>query len=60
MKDVYKKVDDVLLNVVCSIFDLVVCLGYINFDFVDLKIVMSICGYVMMGVGLGCGENCVC
>lgn len=39
--------------------DLMVCLGLINFDFVDVCLVMDEMGKVMMGIGEVEGENCV-
>lgn len=38
---------------------MIVVLGLINFDFVDVKIIMIECGFVLMGIGEVIGENCV-
>lgn len=39
--------------------DLIINLGLINFDFVDVKIVMVNKGNVLMGIGIGFGEECI-
>lgn len=57
--EVFVMVDDVLYQGVKGVIDLMVCLGLINFDFVDVCVVMDEMGKVMMGMGEVLGENCV-
>lgn len=38
---------------------MIVISGFINFDFVDVKIIMLNKGFVLMGIGIVIGENCV-
>lgn len=38
---------------------MIICLGLMNVDFVDVCIVMFEMGYVMMGFGVVSGEDCV-
>lgn len=59
MIQVFCVVNDVLQGVVQGIVDLIVCLGLINVDFVDVCIVMFEMGLVMMGIGIVWGDDCV-
>jgi len=56
--DGLKKADDVLYYAVKGISDVILCPGYINLDFADVKAVLSDSGgLALMGMGEATGEN---
>ncbi|MDX8389594.1 MAG: cell division protein FtsZ [Mariprofundaceae bacterium] len=56
--DMFRKVDDVLLQAVRGISELITKPGYMNVDFADVRSVMSENrGMAMMASGAGTGEN---
>lgn len=57
MRQMYKKVDEVLYNAVKGISDLIGFRGYMNLDFADVRSVMSHMGTAIMGAGYGKGER---
>lgn len=59
MIEVFVIVDQVFFVGVQGIMDFIMILGFINFDFVDVKLVMQGVGFVLMGIGLVCGVDCV-
>jgi cell division protein FtsZ len=57
LKDMFKKVDDVLDAAVRGISDLITRPGYINLDFADVRTAMAESGFAMMGAGRATGEG---
>ena len=55
--DAFKAANDVLLGAVKGIADLIMNPGMINFDFADVKTVMSEMGMAMMGTGHASGPD---
>lgn len=55
--DVFRMVDDVLRQGVQGIFDIILNVGFINVDFVDVKVIMMNKGYVYMGIGKVKGDE---
>ena len=55
--EVFKMVDDVLLQGVSGISDLITKPGIINLDFADVKTAMAGQGTALMGIGSASGEN---
>ena len=55
--DSFREVDNVLRRGVQSISDLIAVTGLINLDFADVKSVMENSGNVLIGIGIGSGEN---
>lgn len=59
MVDVFQVVDDVFCQGVQGIFDLVILFLVINFDFVDVCLIMFDVGWVLFGIGMGSGLDWV-
>jgi cell division protein FtsZ len=57
LKQMFKVVDDVLLNAVRGISDLLTVPGSPNLDFADVKAVMGGSGQALMGTGAASGES---
>jgi cell division protein FtsZ len=57
VKQMFKVVDDVLLNAVRGISDLLTVPGMQNLDFADIKAVMGGSGQALMGTGVARGEG---
>jgi cell division protein FtsZ len=57
VKQMFKVVDDVLLNAVRGISDLLTVPGTQNLDFADIKAVMGGSGQALMGTGVARGEG---
>ncbi|MDR1241257.1 MAG: cell division protein FtsZ [Deltaproteobacteria bacterium] len=57
VKQMFKVVDDVLLNAVRGISDLLTVPGMQNLDFADIKAVMGGSGQALMGTGAATGES---
>lgn len=57
MVEAFRIADEVLLHAVRGIADLITTPGFINLDFADVRRVMEGRGMVLMGTGIGTGEN---
>ena len=55
--DMFRQADDILYYAVRGISDLILCPGYINLDFADVRTVMSEMGMALMGTGVASGDN---
>src|SRR3954454_12579499 len=57
MLNAFKMADEVLLQGVQGITDLITTPGLINTDFADVKMIMTIAGSALMGIGYASGEG---
>jgi cell division protein FtsZ len=57
MIDVFAMMNEVLVQLVRSIYDIIVKPGYINVDFADVRAIMKDRGLAVMGTGRSSGEN---
>src|SRR5436305_1118030 len=55
--DAFKEADNVLRQGVQGITDLITIPGLINFDFADVRTIMTDAGTAVMGIGTGTGED---
>lgn len=57
MLDAFKKVDEVVSKAIYGVTNLIKTPGLINVDFNDVKTVMQVPGYAVMGIGEADGHN---
>ena len=57
LRELMRKANDVLYFGVKGISDVIVCDGYLNVDFADVRTCMRESGLALMGMGSGRGEN---
>jgi len=55
--DAYKKVDNVLVDIITGISDVITTPSDINVDFADIESILTNSGTALVGIGRGKGEN---
>jgi|YNPMSStandDraft_1061717.scaffolds.fasta_scaffold07966_3 cell division protein FtsZ len=56
-REAYKKVDEVLVDVITGITDVIATPSDINVDFADIESILTRSGTALVGIGRGKGEN---